>query len=113
MNEAIEEVHSIQITKAVRTTSINDLQISEGDYIAILDGDIKAKGFYANDAVLACMDDKDLKIDDQSITLFYGEGSSEADAEKLSELIEEKYPDVEVDVAYGGQPLYPYIISVE
>ncbi|MBQ9625308.1 MAG: DAK2 domain-containing protein [Clostridia bacterium] len=113
MKEAIEEVHSIQITKAVRTTTVNDLQISQGDFIAILDGDIKAKGYYINDAVIACMSDKELGIEDQSITLFYGEGVTEDDADKLAEIIEDKYPDVEVDVAYGGQPLYPYIISVE
>lgn len=113
MLASIEEVHSIQITKAVRTTSINDMQISEGDYIAILDGDIKAKGFYINDAVMGCLGCDSLEIEDQSITLFYGEGASQEDAEKLSDIIEEKYPDVEVDIAFGGQPLYPYIISVE
>lgn len=113
MEQAIQEVHSIQVTKAVRTTKVNELDINEGDFIAMLDGDIRAKSDNVNDVVLACMDDKSLEIDDQSITLFYGEGSGEEDAEKLSELIEKKYPDVEVDVAYGGQPLYPYIISVE
>ncbi len=113
MEEAMKNVHCVQVTKAVRTTNVNGIDIKEGDIIGLIDNDIKAGGNDAKEVIFKCLEDKDLKISDQAITIFYGEDTNEEEATALAKEIEEKYSDTEVDVAIGSQPLYPYIISVE
>lgn len=113
MNEAIEEVHCIQITKAVRTTKLHELEIKEGNYIAVVDGDIKIAGEDMESVIFDSFTEKGIAITDQAITLFYGDNVTAAEAEALAEKLEAAHPDAEVDAEFGGQPLYPYLISVE
>ena len=80
--------------------------------MGITDDGIKAVGEKVYDVTLDVIDQM---VDEDSgmISLYYGEDTSEGDAEKLKDFLTEKYEDLEVDVRYGGQPIYYYILSVE
>lgn len=112
MTEAIPMVNSGQITYAVRDTSMNGIDIKEGNYIGIANSSMSCAG---EDKLEVLQDTlKALVLDDSSIiTLYYGEDTTEDEAESACELIQETYPDLDVEVYYGGQPLYYYLISVE
>lgn len=112
MKYALENVKTGQVTFAVRDTSMNDIDIKEGDIIGIGEGKIQEAGKNIKDVALSLIDKL---VDDESeiITLFYGEELSEDDTNELREEIEEKYDDLDVEVYCGNQPLYYYIISVE
>ena len=112
MSEAMEEVKTGQVTFAVRDTSIGEKKISEGDILGILGSDIVADTKDISEATLSLIDEM---VDDDSelISIYYGEDVKEAEAEKIGEMVEEKYSDLDVEITYGGQPLYYYIVSVE
>lgn len=110
--EEIKLVSTLQITYAVRDTVIENMEISKGNYLAILDGKIVDTDMDINSTVLNSID-KAVSEDTEIITLYSGEDVSDEDAEKLSELIEEKYPDIEVELSRGDQPVYYYVISLE
>lgn len=112
MEEAIARVKTGQITYAVRDTRIEENEIHEGDIMGIGDKGILAVGGnkekVAEDTVDAMIFD-----DAEIISIYYGADASEEKAEELAATLEEKYPDCEVEINYGGQPIYYYIISVE
>ena len=112
MMEAVANVKTGQVTYAVRDTRIDDKEIHEGDIMGIGDKGILAVGQEkektAFDTVKAMMDE-----DAEIISIYYGADASEEDAQALAEKLEEEYPDCEVEVNAGGQPIYYYIISVE
>lgn len=112
MEEAIARVKTGQITYAVRDTRIEENEIHEGDIMGIGDKGILAVGGnkekVAEDTVDAMIFD-----DAEIISIYYGADASEEKAEELAAALEEKYPDCEVEINYGGQPIYYYIISVE
>lgn len=112
MLEEMSKVKSGQVTYAVRDTSIDGNTIHVGDIMGIGEKGIEAVGEKTNDTALALLSHM---IDESSelVSLFYGEGITQADAEALADQVEEMYPDVEVEVQFGGQPIYYYILSVE
>lgn len=112
MTTAIECVKSGSVTYAVRATHVDGFDLSVGEIIGLDDKAILAKGSDVQKTTEALVE-KLLTDDSVNITLFYGEDINEADAEKLRESLEEKYPECEVTAIYGGQPVYYYIISVE
>ena len=112
MTEGIGMVKTGELTYAVRNTTIDGTEIREGDYMAIDDNGISSVGPEMNaviDGMFEAMVDEDSEI----ITLYYGEEVSEEEAQGVAERIEEKYPDCEVEVYNGGQPIYYYVVSVE
>lgn len=112
MAEGIHNVKTGQVTYAVRDTHIDDKEIHEGDIMGIGDTGILAVGQSIDSTtkeLLAELVDDDSEL----ISLYYGEDVSEQDAEKLAAVIEETYPDADVDVHFGGQPIYYYVLSVE
>lgn len=112
MTEALHSIQAAEVTRAVRSVKINGLQVEEGQYIGLLNGDLVSAGENLTDVVLDLLEKmgaQDLEI----ITLYYGEGVSAEDARALADRIAERYPDQEVEVVEGGQPHYPYIISGE
>ncbi len=112
MTEGIGMVKTGELTYAVRNTTIDGREIREGDYMAIDDNGISSVGPEMNeviDGMFRAMVDEDSEI----ITLYYGEEVSEEEAQLVAERIEEKYPDCEVEVYNGGQPIYYYVVSVE
>ena len=112
MERAISEVKSGQITYAVRDTSMNGVEIKENDFIGILDKDIVVSTPERFESACALVD-KMICEDSEIVTIFYGEGVSEDEADELAEYIESKFEDAEVTIFGGDQPVYSYIFSVE
>ena len=112
MTEELDAVKTGQVTYAVRDTMIDDKEIHQGDYMGIGDKTILSVG---KDMETVTREMVSEMIDEESaiVCIYYGEEASEEDANKLAEDIEEDYPDVEVEVHFGGQPIYYYVISVE
>ncbi|WDV48226.1 DAK2 domain-containing protein [Clostridiaceae bacterium M8S5] len=112
MTDAFSEIKSGEVTTAVRNTVINDLEIAEGDIIGIHDGRIVEVGENLEDT---CFDmiNKMVDEDNDIVTLFYGEEVTKEEAQNLASRIEEELEDCDVELVYGGQPLYYYLVSVE
>ena len=112
MNEEMQRVKSGQITYAVRDTVIDDKTIKEGNIMGLGDDGLLAVGEDIAEttmATIAALVDEDSEI----ISIYYGEDVSEEEAEELTEKLEEAYPDCEVELNQGGQPIYYYVVSVE
>lgn len=112
LNAAIGTVTSGSVTYAVRATSIDGFKLKEGDYIGLNEKHIIAKGKTLQDVTISTIE-KLVREDASTITLFSGLDVKEEDAAALTELLTEKYPDLEVSCHNGGQPLYYYLISIE
>ncbi len=112
MLQAIERVKTGQVTYAVRDTRIDDKEIHEGDIMGIGDHGILAVG---KDRLEVTKETVAEMVDDESevISIYYGADIEEAEAEELAAAIEEEYPDCDVELNAGGQPIYYYVISVE
>ena len=112
MLEEIKNVKTGQVTYAVRDTHIDDKEIHEGDIMGIGDSGILAVGKDLEETtkeLIANLVDEDSEL----ISIYYGEEVSEEEAEKFAGEIEELYPDVDVDIQFGGQPIYYYVLAVE
>ncbi|MDE7320267.1 MAG: DAK2 domain-containing protein [Lachnospiraceae bacterium] len=112
MQEEIQNVKTGQVTYAVRDTKIDDKEIHLGDIMGIGDDGILAVGKEVQETALAMMEEL-VEADSEIISVYYGEEVSEEDAQALGEKIAKKYPNTEVEVHYGGQPIYYYVVSVE
>jgi hypothetical protein len=112
MTHAIDNVAAGQVTYAVRNTTMNGFKLKEGDIIGLDAKKILAKGDNIEATTLKLI--KAMKNDEhEMITLYYGEGVSEDDAEALAGKVGEQFPDCDVDFHYGGQPVYYYLVSLE
>ena len=112
MQEGIKNVKTGQVTYAVRDTKIDDKVIHEGDIMGIGDQGILSVGQSVEEttkSMLSQMVDEDTEL----ISIYYGQDVLAEDAERLAETIGEKYPDADVDLHSGGQPIYYYVVSVE
>lgn len=112
MMEAAEMVHTASITYAVRDTVYEDREIHQGDIMGMVDNKLNELGqdiFQVAQDVTANMVSEDSGL----ITIYYGCDVSEEDAQKLCDVLSEKYADCDVELQYGGQPLYYYLIAVE
>ena len=112
MTEGIQMVKTGQVTYAVRDTHIDEKEIHQGDIMGLGDHGLLAVGqdilAVAEETIRAMVDE-----DSELISIYYGEDMSEEDAESLGEKIEQAYPDCDVEVNYGGQPIYYCVVSVE
>ncbi len=112
MCEEIQNVKTGQVTYAVRDTHIDDKEIHEGDIMGIADQGIIAVGESVEKVSLEMLQtlvDEDTSL----ISLYYGEDVQEEDASKLAEEVEALYPEIDIDLHLGGQPIYYYVMSVE
>lgn len=112
MEEAIGSVKTGEVTFAVRDTEIDDIKVKKDDILGISNGEIKAHDDDIQKVSLELMR-KLVGEDDSLITIFYGEDIDEEKAMELSSLFEEEFDDCDVELIYGGQPLYYFIFSVE
>ena len=112
MMAEIENVKTGQVTYAVRDTEIDGKTIKQDDYMGIGDKSILAVGKDLKETTLSMVDEM---VDEDSaiVSIYFGSDATEDDASEIASAIEEKYPDVEVEINNGGQPIYYYIISVE
>lgn len=112
MTEAIQDVKTGQVTYSVRDTEYNDTIINKNDIIGISEGDIIASG---KDINLVSLELLENMIDDDTslVTIFYGDEIGEEMAKDLEGQLSDRYPDIDIELIYGGQPIYYYIFSVE
>lgn len=112
MSAEMEKVKTGEVTYAVRDTQIDGKVIKENDIMGIGDQGIVAVGQSVQDTTMEMIE---VLVDEDSelISIYYGEGISEEEANKLAESVMESHPDVDCEVNYGGQPVYYYVVSVE
>lgn len=112
MKSSKDNVTAASVTYAVRTTHMDGFDLNQGDIIGLNDSNILAKGLLVNDTTIDLIEK--VKNDDVvNITLFYGKDIKLEEAEALQSRLEEKYPDCDITLVPGGQPVYYYIISLE
>jgi len=112
MTEELSSVKTGQVTYAVRDTLIEDKSIRQGDYMGMGDSSILSVG-KDMDAVIRELVAQLVDEESAIISIYYGEEIKEETAQQLGSELEETYPDCEVEVHFGGQPIYYYVISVE
>ena len=112
MEGARTTVHTVEVTRAIRSTRVGGLRIREGQAIAVVNGELKVAQKAPADAVKAALEH--LPLDELSlITLYYGEDTTEHEVHVLARELRRLYPHHDVEVVSGGQPHYYYIVSVE
>ena len=112
MEREIANVKTGQVTYAVRDTVIDDKVINQGDFMGIGDKSILSVGTDMEAITLELANDI-IDEDDELISIYYGADVTEEDAENIKSQLEEKYPSCDIELQYGGQPIYYYIISAE
>lgn len=112
MTASLDDIQTIQITTATRTVEIDDVQVKEGQVIGLLENHLVASG----ENIPAVLEDtlKKAKMDDvELITLYYGKDYSEEEANRIADVLQSTYEEVEMEVHAGGQPHYQLILSLE
>ncbi len=112
MIEEIKTVRTGQVTYAVRDTVIDDKEIKQGDYMGIGDSGILSNGTDMLEVAFRMIEDM-MDEEKELISIYYGSEVSEETADELREKVEAKYPKCDVELQYGGQPIYYYIVSAE
>ena len=112
MSESASNVKTGQVTYAVRDTRLDEKDIHEGDFMGIGDSGILSAGREKLQVALETVDSI-VSEDTEILSVYYGEDITEEEAELFRQKISESFPDIEVEVNYGGQPVYYYIISAE
>ena len=112
LTESLESVHTAQVTYAARDSDFDGYAIHAGEYLALLDGKLIGS-FTEMPSMLDKMSKAFEELEPEIITVYYGEDVSEEDAETTAKALEKAFPDAEVTVVNGGQPVYYYMISVE
>lgn len=112
MKSEIENVKTGEVTYAVRDTKIDDKEIKQGDYMGIGDAGILSVGQDLEQVVLNMVSEM-MDDDRELISIYYGSDVKEADAQKICEIISKQYSNCDVELQYGGQPIYYYIVSAE
>ena len=112
MTEAASNVHTASITYAVRDTNFENREIHAGDIMGMLDNKLEILGSNVEEVAVQCTE-KMVNEESSLITIYYGSDKDEEQAQELSAVLEEKYPDCDVEVQNGGQPLYYYLVAVE
>lgn len=112
MNLVKDEVKAGEVTQAVRNTDIEGINIKQGHFMGIFDGKIVLAAPDLKDAVLQLLT-KMIDEESEIVTLICGKEANEEQAEQIKEEIESRFADIEVEIYQGGQPFYPYLVSVE
>jgi DAK2 domain fusion protein YloV len=112
MEEARSGVRAVEVCRAVRSTSVGGVKVREGQIIAIVDDELKLAAETAEEGVLRALEG--IEAEGASLTtLYYGADTLQAQAESLADRIRDVFPQYDVEVVYGGQPHYNYIVSLE
>ncbi len=112
MIEEIANVSTGQVTYAVRDTSIDGKDIKQGDFMGIGDKGILSVGIAISEVTMQMIDEM-MSAERELISIYYGSEIQEEDAESLRAQVESKYPECDIELQYGGQPIYYYIVSAE
>jgi DAK2 domain fusion protein YloV len=112
MTEAARKLRTVELTRATRAAKLNGLDIGEGQYIGLIDGELVAAGDDRNELAVDLL--RQAGADESDImTVYYGSDLGSSDAEDALQRFKQVFPDKEFELHSGGQPLYPFIISVE
>jgi len=112
MNKAKDAVKSIEVTRAVRSTTLGGLDIKKHQSIGFLDGDLVAVGDKPADVVQKVL--ARVNMDEaEVITIYYGDDTTLTEAEEVGDTLDKQHPRLQVEVVQGGQPYYNYIVSIE
>lgn len=111
MTDEIDNVKTIELTRAVKDSKVNGMAIKTGDIIGLFNNDIKKIGKDYNEVVLGLF--QEILEEEELVTIYYGEDVEEKDALNLKTILEENFDFDEVEIYSGDQPLYPYLISLE
>ncbi|HEV8575036.1 MAG TPA: DAK2 domain-containing protein [Dehalococcoidia bacterium] len=111
MEEAGETVRTIEVTRAVRSTTLAGVRVNEGEVIAIVDDELKLAAASSEEAIMQSLEG--LSGEGSLVTLYYGADTAETSAEAVARNIRDRFSSYEVEVVPGGQPHYDYIVSVE
>jgi hypothetical protein len=112
MNKAMSNVKTGEITVATRSVEIDGVKVKDGQVIALLDGKLVVSAESVEQGVMDLLA-KAEAAEHEIVTLFYGEGMTHAEANRIADIIHKKYSSLEVEVQEGGQPHYQFIISIE
>ena len=112
MLTALEQVTSGELTFAVRESTYDNIKISEGDYLGLVDGKIRTNNKNINDTMFNLLKSMEAEHADL-LTIYYGKDIDESTAEEMQSMIQKKYPALEIELYQGGQPLYYYLLSLE
>lgn len=112
MTKAIATVKTGEITVATRTVEIDGVNVKDGQVIALLDGKLVVSAETVEQGVMDLLE-KANAADHELVTLFYGEGMTHAEANRMKDVIGQKYSNLEIEVQEGGQPHYQFLISIE
>lgn len=112
MKSEIANVSTGQVTYAVRDTSIDGKEIKQGDFMGIGDSGILSVGTAISDVTMSMIDEM-MSEEMELISIYYGSEITEEDAERLRARVEEKYSSCDIELQYGGQPIYYYMVSAE
>ena len=111
MTDEIDNVKTVELTRAVKDSKVNGMEIKAGNIIGLYNNDIRKIGNDFNEVVLELI--KEVIKEEDLVTIYYGEDVEEKDALNLKSVIEENFDFEEVEIYSGNQPLYPYLISLE
>ncbi len=112
MTKAMNTVQTGEITVATRTVEIDGVSVKEGQVIALLDGKLVVSAESVEQGVMELLE-KANAAESELVTLFYGEGMPHVEANRIKDVISEKYSHLEIEVQEGGQPHYQFVISIE
>lgn len=112
MTKALSMVKTGEITVAVRNVEIDGVNVKEGEVISLLDGKLVASSASVEEGCMALLEKADA-AEHELVTLFYGQDMPHSEANRIADVIREKYSNLEIEVQEGGQPHYHFIISVE
>lgn len=112
MATAIQQIDTAEITKAVRTVELGDIQVREGDFIGVLNGNLVVASQNLEQVMRDTLQRMDIG-NHEIVTLYYGEEVTEDAAQQITRRIKERYSHIEIELVKGGQPYYAYIISAE
>lgn len=112
MTEAAAQVQTIEVTRAVRSAQVNGLAIQEGQFIGLLNDDLKTVGEDCVEVILSLLERIQAE-EYEIVTIYYGQDVTEDEAHRVADALRERYDGLEIEVLRGGQPHYYYIISVE
>lgn len=114
MAESIEDMHTVEVSISIRDTSVNNIEIKKDDYIGILDGDIVATRSNIEDTAKQAIKNAIDEDDDISlVTIYYGEEADKRRAKDLVKKLSKEFKDIDVELVYGGQPVYYYQATLE
>ena len=112
MEQASHGVHTVEVTRSIRDAEVDGLQVKSGDMLGLYDGRIVATSGSPNEALVATLEHGSVEAL-EIVTIYFGAGASEADAHAVATRLREAHPGLEVEVVEGGQPHYPYVVSLE